>query len=847
MGPLLVRASLRQLRRAPGRFGLALLGIALGVALGLGIDLANVSVRRAFTLSSEALTGRATHQIQGGPGGLPESLYRALVLDPAIGPGVALAPFVGAQVAVRGRPGVALELAGIDPFAAPGLGPRQAVDEGFGDPGALAALLVEPGAAAVTARGAAAIGVQVGDRLDLQVGAVTRTLRIAAVLPGGDAGTEGLALVDVATAQETLDRLGRLDRIDVRVDTEPARARLEAALPPGVRLDPAAARQGALLQMTRAFDLNLRALSLLGLVVGAFLIYNTMTLSVVERRPLLAVLRTLGVTRGQVFALVCLEAAIVGGLGTAVGLLLGTGLAQALVGLVARTVTDLYFAVAVREVTPVPGPYWRGAALGVAAALLSALPAAREATRVAPRAALSRSVLEEGARRLAGRLAMAALLAFAAAAALLLGSRRALGPAFLAVLLLAVGAAFLAPGATALLARGAAPVLRRMAGLPGVLASRNVGATLSRTGVAVAALAVALSVTAAVGIMVGSFRRAVAAWLGETLIADVYVSTPGLVAARPEGTLPRDLEPRLRALPEVAAVATNRTVRIEGPHGPVLLLAIGRPADGRGQPRLVQGDPAAAVTALERQDALLVSEPYAFRHGTRVGEALVLTTARGPRPFTVVGVFRDYGTDAGALMTSRTTYERHFDDRETTALALWARGGVDAEALVARVRAALRPEERLLVRSNASLRAASLEVFDRTFEITAVLRLLAVVVAAFGVAGALVAIELPRARELGVLRALGLTVGQVRALLTAETTLLGLFAGVLAVPLGAVLSAVLVHVINRRSFGWTMDLALDPAALATAPLLGAAAGFLAGLYPARVLARTSPAEALRND
>jgi putative ABC transport system permease protein len=849
------RASARHFLLHPWQFGLAALGITFGVALAVGMDVASASVRRAFSLGTEAASGRATHEIVGGPRGVPEALYRRLRVDLGLRE---LAPFVGGALALADRAGQVIQLVGVDPFAEAPLRPALAWN-GPAAQQALAPLLTRPGAALVSARTAQRLGLQSGSPLIVRVGAQRRTLTIAAVWqePGEveRRALDGVVVVDVATAQELLGQTGWLTRIDIRDDptgrSAPAATgtlvRIAAALPPGVRLEPVAARTGALLAMTRAFDLNLRALSLLALLVGAFLIYNTQTFSVVQRRSLLGTLRTLGVTRAEVVAQVLAEALVLGLLGTAAGVLLGVGLGRGLVRLVSRAVSDLYFVVSVRDVAIPPGVLLRGALLGVAAAVLSSLPAAREAARAEPRLALLRSALEQRTRRrLPAAAGLAALMAVVAALLLRL-SGHSLPLALVALLMVLLAAALAAPVATVVLAGLAGHVLGRLHGLTGRMAARGVGRSLSRTGVAIAALMVALSVTVGVSVMVGSFRAAVEEWLSQTLRADVYVTAAPLVAARNEARLPRELAERLRALPGVAAVGTARGVTVPAAGGEPVLLTVLESAWPRGGPRLLEGDPQAALRAFQDEEAVLVTEPFAYRRQLHPGDRVNLLAPAGPRSFIVAGVVRDYSSDAGVVLMSRRAYDRSFDDPYLSSVALYAGPGVSVDALVDQARAAARPGEELFVRSNRALRQTTLAVFDHTFEVTAVLRLLALLVAAFGVMSALMALELERTRELGVLRALGFTAGQVARLVVVETALLGLLAGVLAVPVGGALAAVLVFVINRRSFGWTMDLVLAPGALALAPLLGLVAGLLGGLYPATRMARISPAEALRDE
>jgi len=840
---LLGRASARHLARHPWQFGLAALGIAFGVALAVGIDVASASVRRAFAAATQSVSGRATHEIVGGPRGVPEAHYRTLRVEQGIRE---IAPFVGGAVALADRPREVVQIVGVDPFAEKPLRPTLAL----GGPArsALALLLTRPAAAAVSSATARRLGLVAGAELVVRVGVERRTLSIAAVLAEpGEAerqALDGVVLVDIATAQELLDQVGWLTRIDVRAEGA-ALDRIAAALPAGLQLQPIATRTETLLAMTRAFDVNLRALSLLALLVGAFLIYNTQTFSVVQRRPLLATLRTLGATRAEILRVVLVEAAVVGALGTAAGLALGAGLGRGLVRLVSRAVTDLYFVVSVREVAVPPQVLVRGAVLGLAAAVLSSLPAALEAARTSPRVALLRSTVEQRTRQRVPALLGLAVLLGLGAAVLLATSGSNLPLAFVGLLLVLLAAALAAPGATLMLLRPIGAAAGAVLGLPGKMAVRGVGASLSRTGVAIAALMVALSVTVGISVMVRSFRVAVEQWLGETLHADVYVTAAPLVAARNEARLPRALAERMRALAGVAEVGTARGVTLQSPGGPIFLSALDI-APGRG-PRLLAGEPARAWPAFFDGGAVLVSEPLAYKRRVQVGDQLTLMTAAGLREFPVAAVFRDYGSDAGAVLMHRRTYDRHFDDPYLSSVALYAAAGADVPALVARARAAARPGEDLLVRSNRALRQVTLEVFDRTFEVTAVLRLLALVVAAFGVMSALMALELERTRELGVLRALGMTGQEVARLVATETGLLGLVAGLLAVPVGVGLAAVLVFVINRRSFGWTMELALGPQVLALAPLLGLVAGLVGGLYPALVMMRASAAEALRDE
>jgi putative ABC transport system permease protein len=849
---LLWRASFRHLGRHPGQIGLAITGVALGVAVAVSIDLATDSARRAFTLSTEAVTGRATHQVVAGPERLPDALLPRLVVDL----GLTAAPVVDDYVIAEGSPQRSLHLLGVDPFAEPPfrtyLARRTSTAGSPGTEEELTALLTRPGTCLLAAETARELSLEPGRRFQLRVGTELREVELAGVLAPAAAAARlaisDLLLMDVSSAQEVLGRTGKLDHVDLLLPEGDARLplRVAAALPFGAELLPAGARTRSALDMTRAFRVNLTALSLLALVCGLFLIYNTMTFSVVQRRTLLGTLRALGVTRRQVFALVLGEAAVIAVAGTCGGLAAGVLLGRGLVGLVTRTINDLYFAVAVRQL-PVPASTLAaGAALGLGATLLAALAPALEATLAPPRAVLSRAAIEARARRALPRASALGGALLAAGAALLASPRGGLVLSFTALFALILGCALLAPAATVGLMRLLRRPMGALFGVLGRMAARGVVASLSRTAVAIAALVVAVSVTVGIGVMIDSFRQTVVRWLEGSLRADIYVAAPTRIGAPRGTTLDPDLARRAAALPEVARVDAIRRVEVPTPAGPVRLVALGSDRRGFAGFELRQGDPELAWEAFTR-GAVLVSEPYWRRTGTGTGGEVVLATAAGRRRLPVAGVFYDYASDRGVVLISRAAYLRWFHDPSLSGFSLILKPGADTAATIAHLRRVLGPGRALAIESNRDLKRLSLEIFDRTFLITGVLRLLAGLVAAIGVLSALTALALERARELGVLRASGLTPGQVWQLVITQTGLMGLAAGLLSIPVGLGLAGVMVYVVNLRSFGWTVRLSIAPTVLLEALLLSLAAALLAGLYPAWRMARTRPALALREE
>jgi putative ABC transport system permease protein len=855
----LLNAGWRYLLRHPGQTVLMVLGIALGVAVMVAIDLANSAAARAFDLTTDSVAGRATHQIVGGPAGLDEAIYTRLRVEG----GVELAaPVVSAYVSSPQLGDRPIQLLGVDPFAeAPFRSYLAGPTAGsVADPaavGQLVAFLTRPGALLISEELARDQGLAIGDRITLDTGGRQSEGVIAGLLRPSDSlsrrALAGLILADIATAQEITGAPGRLGHVDLILPEGDAAlaSRIAALLPKDAQVLPVQARSGALAQMTTAFRTNLTALSLLALVVGMFLIYNSMTFSVVQRRPLFGTLRCLGATREEIGGLVLGEAAVVGAIGSLLGLGLGILLGQGAVRLVTQTINDLYFVVTVRGIAIEPVSLVKGAVLGMLATLGSAALPAWEAATVPPRLALSRSGLEEKARRAVPLTAGCGVLALLAGGGLLAVPTRNLAISFAGIFFVTIGFALLTPIATRVLMERLAPVLGRLVGVLGRMAPRTVTGALSRTAVAIAALMVAVSVTVGVGLMVGSFRATVVTWLGQTLWGDVYIAAPALTATRSSAPLDPAVFEIARRWPGVERADVLRSVDVASPQGPVAVSAVSDADFTR--PRIfvsTDGGRDAAARAV-KEGAVLASEPLANRLGLPArGARITLTTDRGPHDFPVAGIYRDYSSSQGVVMMGLDLYRSLWDDPAITAIALDLAPGTDPDGVVEELGdqlAGVQRAERVLVRPNRALRAEALNVFDRAFAITGALQLLAALVAFIGVLSALLSLQLERGRELGLLRAVGLTAAQLRGLVLLETGLMGAVAGLLALPTGFSLALILIYIINRRSFGWTLQLQASPEVFLQALALAVVAALLAGVYPAVRMSRMLAAEALRGE
>jgi putative ABC transport system permease protein len=408
------------------------------------------------------------------------------------------------------------------------------------------------------------------------------------------------------------------------------------------------------------------------------------------------------------------------------------------------------------------------------------------------------------------------------------------------------GYALLVPGALLLLCRLLGKGARLLPGTAAFLAVRGAGASLSRTGVAAAALVVALSAAVGVGVMVGSFRQALTGWLGRTLHAELFVASGGMARGAGRLPLPADLVSRLSSLPEARFVSTVRRLPGDSVGAPAELFVSLVPEGASPLFDLKEGRGERSLRAFREEGALFVSEPLALRARIRPGDVVPLRTERGTVGFPVEAVYFDYGSDRGAVAMSRETFDRHWSDRSVDAVGVYLRDPALAPRVEGEVRR-LVGESGAEVRSNRGLREASLAVFDRTFAVTSVLRILVVLVAFTGVAGALLALAVERAGERALLRALGATGGQIFSLVLGEALVLGLFAGILSLPLGLLQGAALVKAILLRSFGWTIPLAVPAGTVLSALVPAVAAALLSGLYPAFRSARELPAPALREE
>ena len=858
------KATVRHYIKHPWQILLSTVGITLGVAVVVAIDLTNTSAQKAFELSTSALTGKTTHQIIGAANGVPEELYLELQKNEAI---TAVAPVVEGYGKLQGKNGsqedsAVFQIVGIELFA-----DRQFRDhlKNTLNQLDLSRFLGEPGTMVMARSSAERFGIKLHEPATFLVSGSEVTFTLVGLIDDDDE-LDALALasiifVDIATAQEVLGTQGYLSRIDIIFPDDSAGKRalqeLKVSLPSNVDITSSNARNYALSQMTKAFETNLTALSMLALIVGMFLIYNTMTFAVVLRRQVIGSLRALGVTRREIFQIIFAECIFIGLWSTWLGIFFGILLADGLLGLVTRTINDLYFVLNVHFLDVSLLSIIKGTLIGVGATALTGFIPAYEAAKSTPRASLARSTLEAKYRSAflwskyfgGGLMFIGALL--------LVIPHDFLWLSFAGLFCVIGGFTLYVPQFTLVMVNMAVPVHNKILGTLGNISARSVSSSLSRTSVAVASLTVAIATTIGVAVMIDSFRGSVVSWLDNTLRAEIFITTPGVNSSRGKGNLSPVWVERFKSMPEVRAVSIVRNVQLQAPKGITELHVLKIPDNMFSMFDLKQGEFTEASRGFFEEDGLLVSEPYAYKNEVTVGEMLVLPTDKGLRSFQVVGIYVDYGSDQGIVTINRDTYERYWDDRTITSVGLHMDPSVNVNYFMDKLRAVVldyqakpltgEKEQDLIIKSNLAIKEASIRIFDRTFVVTEVLRLLAIFVAFVGIVSALMSIQFERRAEIALFRVLGLTPQEVWLVVTGETGLIGAIAGILAIPLGLILALVLIFVINRRSFGWSMDITLDPMLFVQSLLLAITAAMIAGMIPAFRMSKSNPVNALREE
>lgn len=828
---------------------LNVLSVALGVAVYLAIQIANHSANRAFAATIDIVAGKAELEVTAPSYGLPDEIFPTVARQSGVS---AATPIVRGFVSLPDFPGEYLQVLGLDiftnePFRTFELTDFATATREFD----VQRWLGDPDAIAVTAGFASQHGLKAGDPIRAQVNATERTLRVGFIMQasGASALDPHFAAMDIAWAQELFERRGRLSSIQLRLEDSREREQVirevRAVIPADATVSSPAQRGQQVENMLGGFQLNLTAMSLVSLLVGMFLIYNTVSASVVRRRSEIGILRSLGTTRNEVRALFLGEAVVLGFVGVMVGLAGGVVLARALVGTVAKTISSLYVMLSVTNLSLTSGMFISAAVLGLGSVVVAAWLPAAAAAKMDPVRALRAGTILERSVHLSPKWFLAGVMSLGLSVACSIVALTS-GPAWVgfgAAFFVLIGFSLIVPSIASRFSASTSRAVRKP--IEAHLAAGNLGRALVRNSVTIAALAAAVAMAIGVSVMVFSFRRTVESWIDQTLVADLFIAPASNEVVGPRSFMPPDVIHALETNSAVAALDTFREISL--PMGEKeIAVAVVRWTSHR-RPQFLHGDADAIMRRFHEEQCVIVSESFARRNRVHDGEILSLTTPDGPQAFPIAGTFYDYTRDQGVAYMSAQNFVRLWKDDRVSSLAVYLQPGATADRLTSNFRAQFSNAGQFVIFSNRELRTRVFEIFDQTFAVTYVLRTIAVIVAIVGICLTLTTLITERSRELGVLRAIGASLRQLRKLLLWESAMIGLLAAVIGLASGICLSVVLTGVINRAFFGWTIQLAFPWGSLAVTPLWIIAAAIVAGLLPAWRVGQLIVAEAVREE
>ncbi len=806
------------------------MGVACGVAAVVGMTLSAQSALKSFTKAVEFLRGKATHSIQRPVGPMEEGLLSELGRDPAV---EWFSPVIDRRL--RFANGEAVRLLGIDPFLDRAIRPEiSRVDFLEGkerEAENLLSFLIDERAVLVDHDLKIELGIASNSTVETSKG----TLHVKGSFPNPSG--EPLTLMDIGHAQKLYQLHGRVDRVDLILSDEIG---FSSRWSKGFIIQSARQRRETFSGMLQAFRLNLEALSLLALFVGVFLIYNTAMFAVVSRRRDTGILRSLGARRSEILVAFLSEILILGILGGALGGLIGYFMTRFLTLLIGNSISNLYFFL---RPEPVAWSSWIvmiGITLGCGASLFGGIPPLLELIRTDPVKALSGRVASRESARKAKKAALAGVFLLGVSLVLFLLPGTHVYVGFAGVFGFVLGVSLLTGVLLVALYRPLKKILQGLGGLPGKVAAGNIRQNLGRTGVAIAAFMISLSMSIGLGGMIGSFRQSLIWWMGTQIRGDLYI---GKIL---EAEVPEDFYEELRKIKGLGGVHPYRNVQTLYQNMPISVSAVDATVLEK-YARFGWLEGGNENWEPVKRGGVIISESFSRRFGVKSGDTILLEGIQGPTEFKVGAIFYDYTTEHGLVMMDRSTFLKTFGDRTLNNIGIFIDPDNPRRAeLLQEVRK--RAEARgFPVLTGSQLHQNILEVFDTTFAITRSMRAIAIVVAFFGIAGALLTLFIERSREFGIYRALGFSTGQVARMTLMEGLGMGIVSFFLSIAIGTTLAILLIKVINIRSFNWTIFYypALQPYLMTGVTAILASIG--AALYPIWRVYRTYPQIQIREE
>ena len=820
---LLERSQIRYLLRHRLQTLLAVLGIALGVAVVNAVDISNYSAQENLRQAVQQIDSLSNYRILSAEKYFDQSLYadlRRAILS--TNPEIKISPVIEGTLRSKDYSQANWQLLGIDPLSGGTLqglvNNKTTID--------ISSFIATANAVLISEQLAQRLHKATGDTLNLQLSDQTLTLTIAGVI-GID--NPQLLIADIGTVQNLLLKSGSLSYLNINSSDESFNLEiLKTALPPSLRLIKTEQIITGQLSLIQALQFNLSALSLLAVVVGAFLIFSTLRFSILQRAPMFARLRVQGVSHRELQLLLFKEALVLAILGMICGWILGFLLSQILAPISNRTISDLYSTPMSAAISVHWLLYLKTALLALTITLATSQFCYRSLQQHNLSQGLSRVEQELSSRKNLHRQLIASVLLALIGAGLLIQTQTLIS-SYAAALAIISSALLLLP----ILVSGLHPFFQalsvKMFGTVGLIALRDCQRESSRVLLAIMALCIAVSATNGIAIMVDSFRGSVSQWIETQLGADIYLHPRQ--AQADTASIPNAVIPILQDMKGIKSVYSSQITRtfIDNKWLPLNVIEAQSIASHQSLD-LISGDTNSALQRF-RQGDILISEPLARKKRLQTNDHLMLLTPDGEQVFSIAGIFHDYGAEHGRIVINSKQYQARWHDYRIGSIALTVENPDQKQAILAAIESKLAKDYSLQLVDSEVIKKMVLVIFDRTFAITQVLQLLVLVISIIAIISTLMIYQLQRREQLLTLRALGLTVSELRQLFFIQAGFIGGMAGLLAVPMGLLMAWLLVDIINPAAFGWSLSFHIDPMIFIIGFSAGLLAGLLSALYP----------------
>ena len=829
---------------------LAVLGVAVGIAVFVAVDLANDSAKQSFRNSAVSIFGDTEFQLMGSTSGISENVYSDVVKSAELQPLLnIIRPIIDKQITLTDSNGVEdkYRLLGINVINENVLSGNNKYGIDFLNSSQTSFNFFAENQVFVSSILASKKQLSIAD--EFLVEDTNNKISIVGFFQGDNSLQrelmQNVIITDISVAQNITNSNGILTRIDISsVYDQNEKIALDkwfSLLPSGVQLIPSYTYSEARKSITKSFDTNLLALSLLALLVGLYLIYNMMTFSIHRRKNLFGTLRAIGVTKNEIFFLVLVEGLLIGLIGAIFGIMLGILLAYFLLGLISSTINYQFFSSSPNSIALDITIIYQALILGISGSIVSVLIPAWSASRIQPRELIDIYGKYSTYNNYHMVLFFLGLLLCSIGYLITLAPITNLIIGFIAMFLVIVGLSLTVPTTTQIVLLIISSILEKI-GRPTIvtLSVETIKNSLNTIAICIAALSVSIAMTIGIGCMIQSFRATVEEWLNQSLVADIYIAPPTLSFGQDLKGIDDEFIKYVSDIPEIEYISQLGSFEIFK-DGYLLNLIVVDSAEKIFDEviQLKEGEKKDIWNDFVQTDSILISEPLAFQKNIQINDTFDILTDTGLKSFTVRGIYYDYSSTSGIAMVSKQVYDNYWNNSKVTSLALYLNDSQNSEVVFNKLLDKFDTDWDLQIISSKKLNNASMEIFDKTFEITFVLRSISLIVAFIGILGAISAIILSRAREFSILKSIGFTNNQLRTIIGNQTFIIGVISGLISIPLGIIITNLLIQIINKQSFGWSIPMQLLPSVFVEGIMVAILSSVLASIYPSIKISRNN--------